>query len=511
MAIQKIHNKLRYFISPSIPNSIVSQTPQLYISLACLPKTIVSPIPTSAIFFNFYYFHSKTASIPLSSLTASTGFSSSLMNLRWFKPYCHGGFLSLSTSSSDVPTSSTPLAENSRIRNHGGNGIMRNASPKEVSDLIDMIRKGENDLESKLDSINVSLSVSSISQIFGVLNGEKVSALRFFDWIRSSRPNLRGNYDICSLVIDNCGRLNDFEAMLCVLNDFRQRGICLTQKAFGFLSVLILEKPLIMDSVRKVVTVLNEVGGSCAVSGIRSLIEMFSVLGSFEMAKYVIQITEKKVSYYYIIIKEKCRRSDFIGARAILDEMRQVDCVPTVNIYNYILSNLCKNNESSEASELLKEMQEENCPPDDLTFEILVCQSCKLCNFDYAIKLLDGMVSRGLEPRLTTHATMVKAYFDSKRYEEAYNYVVDSSVKHKCSSNTIYSLLVRLHQKKGNVGTAQIILSEMTKKGLRPNFAVYRRRLKKFSDARQENSARNLENGFSSLSLQSAIKQDFGK
>ncbi|KAF3447417.1 hypothetical protein FNV43_RR12603 [Rhamnella rubrinervis] len=507
MAIQNLHNKFRYLLNPSNPNSIVSQTPQLYISLACLPKNIVSLIPTSAIFFNFNHFHSKTASIPLYSLISSTGYSPSLVNLRWFKPYCHGGFQSLSTSSSIVSTSSTPLAENSWIRNHDVDGIRWNASPKQVSDLVEMIRKGENDLESKLDSFNVSLSVASIIQVFGVLNCEKVSALRFFDWIRSSQPNLRGNYDICSLVIDNCGRLNDFEAMLCILNEFRQRGIRLTQKAFGFLSVLILTKPLIMDSVRQVVIVLNEVGGSCGVSGIRSLIEMFSVLGSFEMAKYVIQITEKKVSYYNIIIKEKCRRSDFIGARAILDEMWRVGCVPRVNTYNYVLGNLCKNEESSEANELLKEMQEKNCPPDDLTFEILVCQSCKLCKLDYAIKLLDGMVSRGLEPRLTTHATIVKAYFYSKRYEEAYNYVVYSSVKHKCSSNTIYSLLLSLHQKKGNLVTALSILSEMTKKGLRPNSAVYRRLLKKSSDARQQNSARNLENGFSSLSSHSAIKE----
>lgn len=501
MAIQNLHNKFRYFLNPSNPNSIVSQTPQLYVSIACFPKTIVSLIPTSAIFFNFNHFHSKTSSIPLYFLISSTGYSSSLVNLRWFKPHCHGGFQSLSTSSSNVSTSSTPLA-----RNHGVDGVRRNASPKQVSDLIDIIRKGENDLESKLDLFNVSLSVASINQIFRVLNLEKVSALRFFYWIRSSQPNLHRNYDICSLVIDNCGRLNDFEAMLRILNDFRQRGICLTQKAFGFLPCLILEKTLIMDSVRKLVTVLNEIGGSCGVSGIRSLIEMFSVLGSFEMAKYVIQITEKKVSYYHIIIKEKCRRSDFIGARAILDEMRQLGCVPTVNIYNYILSNLCKNNENFEAREFLKEMQEQNCPPDNLIFEILICQSCKLCQFDDAVKLLDAMVSRGLEPRLTTHATMVKAYFDSKRYEEAYNYVVASSVKHKCSSNAIYSLLVSLYQEKGSVGTALSTLSEMTKKGLRPKSAVYRRLLKKCSDARQENSARNLENGFSSLSLQSAIK-----
>ncbi|KAH7524856.1 hypothetical protein FEM48_Zijuj06G0163500 [Ziziphus jujuba var. spinosa] len=505
MAIQNLHNKYRYLLNSSNPYFLISETSKCYIPLAFLPKNTVFPVPTSAIFFNSIQFHSKSTFIPLNSLNSSSGSSSVcapahpssqsshllrscgsfsdrgfLVNLRLLKPSFHGGCQSLSTLSSDISLSSMLLEslssnEDSRMGNPGSDRIRWNATPKQVSEIIDMIRRGENDLESKLDSINVSFSVASVFQIFGVLNCEKVSALRFFDWIRGSQPNICSNYDVCSLVIDNCGRLNDFEAMLSIMNGFAQRGIRLTQKAFGFLTVLILDKPLVMDSVRKVVRVLNEVGGSCGNSGVQSLIEMFSILGSFEMAKFVIQMTERKVSYYYMIIREKCRRCDFVGAMAIIDEMRQLGCEPTVNIYNYILSTLFKNNGSAEASKLLKEMEEKNCPPDELTFEILICHSCKLGEFVYAKELLDGMVSRGLEPRVSTHVALVKAYFDMQRYEEAYNYVVDTSLKHRYSSNMIYSVLISLHQKKGNVVTALSVLSDMTKKGLRPNFSVYRR------------------------------------
>jgi hypothetical protein len=44
----------------------------------------------------------------------------------------------------------------------------------------------DNDLESKLDSMNVSLSITSITEIFRVLNCEKVSTIRFFAWIRGT-------------------------------------------------------------------------------------------------------------------------------------------------------------------------------------------------------------------------------------------------------------------------------------------------------------------------------------
>lgn len=504
MAIYNLHNKSRYFLNSSNPCFRISQTPQHCIPLPCLPKTKIFPIPTSAIFFNSIQFHSKSALFPLNSLISSGSSSvcfpthtcsqsshllrfcgsfndrGFLVNLRLFKPIFRGGCQSLSTLSSDVSSSSMLLEilgsnEDFRMRNPGGNRIRWNATSKQVSEIVDLIKRGENDLESKLDSINVSFSIASVTQIFGVLNCEKVSALPFFDWIRGSQPDMCSNYDFCSLVIDNCGRLNDFEAMLSIMNGFTQRGIRLTQKAFGFLTVFILDKPSVMDSVRKVVNVLNEVGGSCRTSGVHSLIEMFSILGSFEMAKFVIEITERKVSYYYMIIREKCRRCDFVGARAIIDEMRQLDCEPTVNIYNYMLSTLFKNNESAEASKLFEEMEEKNCPPDELTFEILICHSCKLGEFVYANELLDGMVSKGLEPRVSTHAALVKAYFDTQRYEEAYNYVVNTSFKHSYTSNMIYSVLISLHEKKGNVVTALSVLSEMTKKGLRPNFSVYRR------------------------------------
>ncbi|RVW86315.1 Pentatricopeptide repeat-containing protein [Vitis vinifera] len=159
----------------------------------------------------------------------------------------------------------------------------------------------------------------------------------------------------------------------------------------------------------ELIEVLDDVGGVCRRSGLFGLIEMFSVSGSFEMAKFVMEITERKTSYYNILVREMCRKCNFKEARDLLDEMRLFGCRPNAKTYNYLLSSLCKNNRDDEACNVLEEMQEAGCPPDALTFEIFIYYTYRLGKLDFAIKFLDQMVSRGLEPRLTTHAALSKA------------------------------------------------------------------------------------------------------
>jgi hypothetical protein len=77
--------------------------------------------------------------------------------------------------------------ENVKVGKMGVDGIRANASPKQGSEMIGIITRDiDNDLESKLDSMNVSLSITSITEIFRVLNCEKVSTIRFFAWIRGT-------------------------------------------------------------------------------------------------------------------------------------------------------------------------------------------------------------------------------------------------------------------------------------------------------------------------------------
>lgn len=345
-----------------------------------------------------------------------------------------------------------------------------NATSNQFWDIINIIRGNREDLESKLDSLNVDLTNALVVQIFRALND------------------------------------HDYEGILPVLIEFRRNGIDLNHKAFGFLLVQLPNEDSIKISVERLVRLLNEVGGSCRISGFMALIEMFCSLGSFAMAKFVIQITERRASFFNIIVREQCRRNDSEGARCTLDEMRQVNCSPDVGILNYLLSSLCKNDKFDEAHNLFEEMLERDCPPNSLTFEVIICHLCKIGNIESALGFLDMMVSRGLKPRLSTHTAFVRSYFNSQRYEEAYRYAVDSSLKHAMAQNSTYSLLATLHEKRGNLVDAQKILSELIDAGLRPNFPVYMRVLKKLQHQGKEDLANDLKGKLSNVSLQSGIQ-----
>ncbi|GMI85635.1 hypothetical protein HRI_002232800 [Hibiscus trionum] len=377
-----------------------------------------------------------------------------------------------------------------------------NASRKHISEVTDLIRRGDNDLESKLHAMNVSLSEASLNTLFRTLNYQKVSALRFFDWIRRSHPEFYCNSDVCSLVIGNCGRLGDFDSMFDLLNDFRLHNISLNQKAFDFLHVMISSKAAMKNSICKVVEVLNRIGGSCGVSGIHALIEMLCFLGSFEMAEYVIANSEKRLSNYSILIQGRCRRGNFEEARRVLDEMIKMGCQPNSATFNYILSCLLKNDRTDEAGRVLEFMLEIGCPADALTFEIFISHFCSHGKFDTAFEWLDKMESKSIEPRQTTHAAFIKSYFKLQQFQEAHQYVVVCSRKCKRESNTIYSLLANLHRKRGDLVIAQTVLSEMIEKGLKPNFGVYMNVVKHLQKSGREDLARNLESSFSNFASQ---------
>ncbi|KAI9085534.1 hypothetical protein K1719_032377 [Acacia pycnantha] len=346
------------------------------------------------------------------------------------------------------------------------------ATTKQVSEIIDLLRRGENDLSSKMNGKNVTLSIPSCVKIFHILSREKVSALRFFDWLRATCPEFGHDSHICSLVIDNCGRLENYEAMVLMLKEFNLKCVRLEQKAFGFLLDSSCHKASLMESTEKVMSVLYEVGGSCQTSGVWSLIEMFCVSGSFDIAEFVIVTAGRKVNHYNVLIREFCRRRDCERAWKLLKEMKQNGCAPNITSYNMVMSCLCTNERFAEATQMLEAIEKDYGLPDASTCDIFINYLCKRGHFDLVLEFLERMIGRGIEPCIASNAAIIKAYFRSKKYEEAHKFVVDSVTKQRYSSNANYSLLAALHLKKGNVLMASMILHEMMDKGLKPNFRV---------------------------------------
>ncbi|KAK4753369.1 hypothetical protein SAY87_022167 [Trapa incisa] len=355
---------------------------------------------------------------------------------------------------------------------------------RKLEKIMELVRGSSGGIREKLDELNVRLPVTTLVRILFSMNAEKIPALEFIDWVRTSIPEHACNPDICSLAVDNCGRLDDYGTMVAMLEEFSLKGVCLNRKAFGFLNVLASSKTSVKSSVRNMVEILKGVRGSCLVSGICALIEMFSSLGSVDIAKYIIAITEHRVSHYNILVREMCRRCDLQGVKRLLIEMRQSGCFPNESIYNYFISSLCRNNLIEEAREMLEEMQRSECPPNALTYEVLICYYLrKTREVDVAVELLDQMVTMGIEPRLSTAAAFIKAYFNSGQHEEAYKFVISSWLQSPI--NVRYTLLASLYQKEGDIAEAHKILVEMMEKGLRPNSSVYKRVLRHLLESKE--------------------------
>lgn len=373
------------------------------------------------------------------------------------------------------------------------------ATPKQVSEIIELLRGNVNDLGSKLNRMNMTLSVQSIVEIFRILSRERVSALRLFDWLKASHPDLCYDPHICSLVIDNCGRLENYEAMVPIMAEFSLKRICLGQKAFWFLLDFSLDDAFIMETTKKILCVLNEVGGSCQTSGVWSLIEMLTVSGYTDIAEFVIGTAGRKVNHYNILIREFCRRRDCEKAWKLLKGMKENGCGPNITSYNMVISCLCANDKIAEACHMLEAIEKDYGLPDASTYDIFIHFLCKRGQLELVSEFLDKMITNGIEPSVSANAAIIKAYFRSQKYEEAHKFVVDSVIKQRYSCNENYSLLATLHLKKGDVLLALKILHEMMDKGLKPNFRVYMTISKRLVKLNRKEMQSKLMNRYSSF------------
>ncbi|KNA06057.1 hypothetical protein SOVF_184620 [Spinacia oleracea] len=370
---------------------------------------------------------------------------------------------------------------------------VRNLAKNEASIgfIIDVIKGDSNDMEFRLNSIGLNQE-KLILEILCSLNILKVPALRFFAWLKVAHSNYCKNANVCSLVVANCGLLGDSAGMLKLLKGFRDKQICLSEKAFGFLPILSTNIEADMISIAEVIEILNEVGGSCRNSGIHSLVEMLCSFNALDLAKYVIEISERKVSYYNVLMKYLCIRGEFENARNLFEEMRGVRCDPDCKTYNYFISSLCKQGSIDEAFSVFREMISKACSPNLITFEILIYFACRYGRSDQAVMFYDLMVSSNVKPRLSTHYAFIRGYFSSQRFKEAYRYVVDASAFDKCTAQGMYNVLASLHINDGNLFVAHNVLLEMLEKGLKPKHSIFLRATKCLRKIGKANFADNL-------------------
>ncbi|CAN6296784.1 unnamed protein product [Urochloa humidicola] len=341
--------------------------------------------------------------------------------------------------------------------------------------IVRLVAAGGRSLEADLDRLDPALSHALVASTLRALTDRAVPAERFFAWAslrRGSSPSAHAH----NLLVENGGKLADYQAMSRALALMSQRRLSLTDRALAFLAPSGSSRSsCVEDAARAVLRVLDDVGGPCRASGVFSLVKALAYTGEFDAAVSVIEETRRMARYYNVLVAAKCKIGDFVGAREVFDEMRRSGCAPDANTWNYLLGCLLKNGRLAEACGLVEtmEMSKSGEVPDSLTYEILTYHACKAGKMDLAMQILDQMFSANLTPRITIHSAFIKGYFYAGRIEDAHKYVNDMSTRDRHSVNRNYSLLAKLLRKSGRTIDAGRVLYELMEKGLRPDHSAY--------------------------------------
>ncbi|XP_006649288.1 pentatricopeptide repeat-containing protein At3g62470, mitochondrial-like [Oryza brachyantha] len=381
------------------------------------------------------------------------------------------------------------------------------AAAAAVSDaIVGLVAAGGRTLEADLDRLGPALSHPLVSATLRALTDRGVPAAGFFDWValrRGFSPSAHAH----NLLVDNAGRLADYQAMSRALASMSARRIPLIERAFAFLNS---SRGNARDTAIAILRTLDEVGGPCRASGVFSLVKALASIGEFDAAMFVIQETAKEVRYYNALMAVKCKAGDFHGAREVFDGMRRSGFDPNANSWNYLLGCLLKNGRFAEGCELVETM--ERSGPDDipnsLTYEILAYHACKAGRMDSATQIVDQMFLEKLTPRITIHTAFIKGFLCTGRIEDACRYVSAMSTRDRHSVNRNYSLLARLLCKTGRIVDAGRILYElMEKKGLLPDHSAYIRVIKDLYKVGKGDLATELKLIFHKLSAHAGSAQ----
>ncbi|KAJ3682008.1 hypothetical protein LUZ60_014581 [Juncus effusus] len=374
----------------------------------------------------------------------------------------------------------------------------------QLGQVVSLIKEGAVSLEAELAQMDLGLSQSIVMSILCVLNQEGIPASRFSNWVLNSHTGFVPSPKIYNQMVNNFGRVNDFDSMFRLLTVLSRKGHCLTEKSFDFLTMI--NSGEIKSYIERILAVLNAVAGSCRGSGIFSLIRSLCSMNEFDLAIFVIEETAKSTHYYNALIAAKCKNGDSKGAHIMFDEMRDSNCDPNMNSFNYIISCLLKYNRVNETCDLLELMEKFGYSPNELTYELLAFHACKTNKMDLATQFLDRMLLEGLRPRIAMHGAFIKGYFLHGREKDAYKYVLDMSERDKFSVNMNYSILISLFHKSERVLEAGRFLYEMLEKGLRPNFRVYMRVIKELNKMGKRDLVLKLKSMFMKCSTQINIK-----
>ncbi|XP_022636801.1 putative pentatricopeptide repeat-containing protein At1g12700, mitochondrial isoform X3 [Vigna radiata var. radiata] len=265
------------------------------------------------------------------------------------------------------------------------------ATSEQVSQIIALIREDGDDLVTKLNSMNVSLSDESVVDIFQILARDRVSALQFFDWLKVSDPDICcdpdiGSFEIAEFVIRTSGRkMKNYHVLMKIMC---KRGDC--------------------KRVRDLVEEMERSDCDMNASTYNLLLSCLCKSGKIDEAWQVLEDMEKNygltdVHSFGILINTFCKRHQFDLVLKLLDKMTLKGIEPSILTHAAIIKSYFESGKHEEAHVYVIGSTDKLSYSSNANYSLLATLHLKNGNVLLASKVLSEMMDKGLKPNFSAY------------------------------------------------------------------------------------------------------------
>lgn len=212
------------------------------------------------------------------------------------------------------------------------------------------------------------------------------------------------------------------------------------------------------------------------VSTYTTMIRGFCKMGMIENAKKVFDemMVEPNLLTFNTMINGFCKKGDMKGAGSILDRMMSSeDCLPDTVTYTTLIDGYCKSGELEEAMKFMNEMVRRGLQPNVLTYNALIYGLCLRGYVDQAKIMVTKMRLDGLKDNISTHNSILKGLCIKGKLDEAVKYLKNMSKSDIKPDVISYGAVINGYCKKRKSEDATSLLEEMQAGGIKPNVSSF--------------------------------------
>lgn len=267
-------------------------------------------------------------------------------------------------------------------------------------------------------------------------------------------------------LINQAGRVRDFDAIQSLLNKRHRDGFFNTNNTFKFIST---DLSVLDDILKTLAGVQNgfprKNAHDCLIAHLSKISRTRDALRVAEIM--VVNKFGATAASFHPILNVLTRKKSFDEAWGVVEMMKKSGIKPDVTAYNYLLTAYCFRGDLNSAAHMLTRIEEEGLEADTRTYDALVLGACRSGKLDGALMILRRMVDDGVPPLYSTHAHVINTMMKFGYYSHAVDFVMGFGGKDYGLDTENFGVLADRLIGLDKLDEAKFLLREMRRRGLR--------------------------------------------